>query len=229
MDDWLKLFDIALHIIDRAQETMGGKISWTIGGGTMLHELFAHRYSHDIDIFVNDPQVLLYITPRTNDVADQVCHAGSNYIESSNFIKFVTPDGEIDFIVAPRLTTPHALERSIGSRQAMVETAAEILAKKLLYRAEQFTGRDIFDLAFLIENGEAAKLLAASNSYLPNLAMVMQRIETNETALRRSFDQIMPDRYTPTFDHCVKVIADFVEAQTRAAAKKQVSDESPVE
>ncbi len=229
MDDWLKLFDIALHIIERAQETMGSKISWTIGGGTMLHELFAHRYSHDIDIFVNDPQVLLYITPRTNDVADQVCHTGSNYIESSNFIKFVTPGGEIDFIVAPRLTTPHALERAIGSRQAMVETATEILAKKLLYRAEQFTGRDIFDLAFLIENGEAVKLMVERNTYLPRLAVVMQRIETHEAALRRGFDQIMPDGYTPTFDHCVKVIADFVEAQTRAVGMKQASNQPPVE
>jgi Ethanolamine utilization protein EutJ (predicted chaperonin) len=73
----LKLFDTAVEIIERTQVTMGSRISWTIGGGTMRHELFAHRFSRDIGVFVNDPQVLLYLTPRTIDVAEYLCEVRS--------------------------------------------------------------------------------------------------------------------------------------------------------
>lgn len=59
--------------------------------------------------------------------------------------------------MAPRSTTPHAEPASVGSRAAMVETPAEILAKKVFYRAADFTARDVFDPAFLIERGEADK------------------------------------------------------------------------
>src|SRR6185312_570853 len=120
-DDWLILFDLAMSIIDAAQAAMGREISWTIGGGTILGQIFSHRYSKDIDIFLDDPQVLLYLTPRTNDTAEHVADAGS-YQESSNFIKFITPRGEIDFIVAPHLMRPHSVSRTVGSRRAMVET-----------------------------------------------------------------------------------------------------------
>jgi hypothetical protein len=63
---------------------------------------------------------------------------------------------------------------------AMVETPAEILAKKVFYRTSDFTARDIFDLAFLIEQGEARFLndkiyreklniiYAASGEAMPN-------------------------------------------------------------
>jgi hypothetical protein len=83
--------------------------------------MFSHRHSKDIDIFLNDPQVLLYLSPRTNDIAERVADAGS-YQEASNFIKFITSHGEIDFIVAPQLTKPHATSRTLGSWTAMVET-----------------------------------------------------------------------------------------------------------
>ncbi len=129
---------------------MGSSMAWTIGGGTILYDLFAHRHSRDIEIFVSDPQILLFLTPRSNEVAEQVANAGS-YVESSNFIKFVTQAGEIDFIVAPRLTSPYAIPRGICGHRAMVETPVEILATKVLYRAESFTARDISDLVFAME------------------------------------------------------------------------------
>lgn len=131
MAEWVTLFNTAMDILARADEHMGGRIDWTIGGETMLHDMFAHRESKDIDIFVSDPQILLFLTPRSNDVAEQIGDAGS-YVESSNFIKLVTRTGEIDFIVAPHLTKPHAIEREIGGHTAMVETPVEILAKKVL-------------------------------------------------------------------------------------------------
>jgi hypothetical protein len=76
-DDWQVLFELAMEMLDRAEAVMGGPITWTIGGGTMLQQVFAHRHSKDIDIFLNDPQALLYLTPRTNDVAERIAETGS--------------------------------------------------------------------------------------------------------------------------------------------------------
>ncbi len=50
----------------------------------------------------------------------------------------------------------------------------------------------------------------------PQLLIVMQRIASHESALRRAFGQIDVDKYRPTFDHCVAVIAKFIrERQAR--------------
>jgi hypothetical protein len=38
--------------------------SWIFGGGTALMLKFNHRHSHDIDIFLPDPQLLGYVSPR---------------------------------------------------------------------------------------------------------------------------------------------------------------------
>ncbi len=89
-----------MDIIDEAERTCG-KIRWTIGGGTMLDDMFGHRDSKDIDIFVSDPHYLLFLTPRLNATAEAIA---DKYIEASNTIKIIVAAGEIDFIVAPRLT-----------------------------------------------------------------------------------------------------------------------------
>ena len=209
-DDWLTLFEFAMEMIDRAETLIGGKIAWSIGGGTMLHQKFSHRHSKDIDIFLSDPQVLLALSPRTNDAAERIANTGK-YEEGSNFIKIAISSGEIDFIVAPHLTKPHATSQRIGSRMAMVETPSEIMAKKLLYHAAEFTARDMFDLAFMIENGEADTLfLEEKSTYLPKLLTVLKRINSRQLVLRRAFEQIDVDQYRPTFDHCLEVIRDFI-------------------
>jgi hypothetical protein len=209
-DDWLTLFKFATGMIDRAETLTGSKIVWSIGGGTMLHQIFSHRHSKDIGIFLSDPQVLLVLSPRTNDVAERIANVGK-YEEGSNFVKFATSHGEINFIVAPQLTKPHATAQPIGPRMVMVETPAEIMAKKLLYRAAEFTARDIFDLAFMIENGEADTLLMEEKpTYLPKLLTVLKRINSRQLVLRRAFEQIDVDRYKPTFDNCLQVIRDFI-------------------
>jgi hypothetical protein len=90
------------------------------------------------------------------------------------------------------------------------------MAKKLLYRATDFTARDVFDLAFLIERNALDDLMVEEATYLPQLRIVLQRITTHRAALGRAFDRIATNQYTPTFDHCIAVIKDFV--QQREAA-----------
>jgi len=68
--------------------------------------------------------------------------------------------------------------------------SAEILAKKLLYRADDFTARDLFDLAFLIEKGEAEKLMSDRQTYLPKLQVIVRRVHLIAGAMRPAFDAV---------------------------------------
>jgi hypothetical protein len=64
---WGELFDQAMMIIDQANgqgEIIG---TWTFGGGTALMLHIGHRESHDIDLFIDDPQALPYLNPYTQD------------------------------------------------------------------------------------------------------------------------------------------------------------------
>lgn len=38
---------------------------WSFGGGTALMLQIAHRESHDIDLFIDDPQILPFLNPET--------------------------------------------------------------------------------------------------------------------------------------------------------------------
>ncbi len=201
---WLKLFEQAIEIIDEAERSCG-KVHWTAGGDAMLSYMFGHRDGKDIDVFVTDPQCLLFLIPRVNAKAKAVA---DGYIEASNAIKIFVAEGEIDFIVAPRLTEPGATSRHIGRHRAMVQTPAEILAKKVFYRAPEFTARDIFDLAFLIEQGEAQFL--NDKTHRDKLGMILRRIKRSDAGLRKSFGSIARTGYQADYDHCVGAISQFV-------------------
>jgi hypothetical protein len=65
--DWRKLLRIALDQIDAVSHALPTQLAWSLGGGTALAIHLDHRVSHDIDIFLTDPQVLPYFSP---DLAD---------------------------------------------------------------------------------------------------------------------------------------------------------------
>lgn len=118
---------------------------WTFGGGTTLMLQCQHRRSKDIDIFVRDPQYLTALPPRLNDHTEALT---SRYVEQSNFLKLIFEDGEVDFIVAPSLTTePYTITTVLGTETKM-ETRVEIVAKKVYFRPEEFAVRD--DFAFVL-------------------------------------------------------------------------------
>jgi len=116
---------------------------WSFGGGTVLMRRHRHRFSKDIDIFVSDPQYLGYLTPRLNAKAESLT---TKYIEQSNSLKLIFTEGEVDFVASAALTLHPTLTETILGREVRVETSAEIIAKKVWHRGEQFTARDIFDL-----------------------------------------------------------------------------------
>lgn len=74
------------------------------------------------------------------------------YDEMSNYLKLRFPGlGEIDFIVAPLLTSPGYIEREICGVTTRIETPIEIVVKKVFYRASELTQRDAIDIALVLE------------------------------------------------------------------------------
>jgi hypothetical protein len=83
------------------------------------------------------------------------------------------------------------------------------LGKKVLYRASDFTARDIFALAFFIEQGEAQFL--NDKTYRDKLEVISRRIKRSSDELRKSFVSIASTGYKVDYNHCVDVvISQFV-------------------
>lgn len=137
---WRKLEVRAQKLIENAQSAAGAPFAPKLGGGTRLMLALNHRISHDINLFIRDPQWIGYLTPRLNDAANVEL---DGYDENAVSLKLRFPEGEIDFIVGMSLLgLPD--EFSPDSDFAL-EPAAEVLAKKLFYRGWALTPRDLFD------------------------------------------------------------------------------------
>ena len=203
---WEKLFGHALSFIDEAVATGAPACGWSFGGGTVLMRRHRHRVSKDVDIFVPDPQWLNYLSPRLNAKAEALV---PNYLEQAGFLKLYFDEGEIDFVAATPLTKPATVIEKLFGREVLVETSAEIIAKKVWHRGAQFTARDIFDLALVIEKepeaiGLIEPILAARRD------AVLKRIATQDTALREAFDALEILEYRRSYDECVKLAKEIL-------------------
>lgn len=106
-----------------------------------------------------DPQYLGFVTPRLSDTAADLTQ---DYTEQPGaFVKLQFEEGEVDFVAAPNLLAEAWETWDIGGRFVKVETAAEIIAKKMYHRGDRATARDLFDFALVIER-EPQQLLAAT-------------------------------------------------------------------
>jgi hypothetical protein len=205
---WEQLFPQALTLIDEIRR-YGGVADpfWTLGGGTVLMFRYRHRLSKDIDIFVPDPQYLGYVTPRLSDTAADLTQ---DYTEQPGaFVKLQFEAGEVDFVAAPNLLDDAWETWDIGGCSVKVETAAEIIAKKMCHRGDQATARDLFDFALVIER-EPRKLLAATPFLLRHRETFLAQIQQPHAGLQAAFNAIATLDYTPSFDHCVAAVGGFL-------------------
>ena len=199
---WETLFQRALTLIDSISAAGVTLSDWSFGGGTVLMRRHRHRVSKDIDIFVPDPQYLGYLSPRLNTRAESLTQ---NYIEQAGSLKLFFPEGEIDFVVSGYLTKRPTVGEELFGRTVLVETSAEIIAKKVRHRGVEFTARDIFDLAVVAEKEPQA--LQQIKSVLRNHRdVVLERIKTHETALRETFAALEILDYRRNFDECVALV-----------------------
>lgn len=111
-----------------------------------------HRFSRDIDAFIDDPQHLAALSPETADVWN--C---DDWDKAAHYLKLRYPEGEIDFIVSGTISDVEPVEKEIdltsiraGWRPTIaVESPTEIALKKMYHRATMLKPRDIFDIAVI--------------------------------------------------------------------------------
>lgn len=170
---WEKLFSYAIQQLEQAGIQ---KRDWSFGGGTVLSLKYGHRESKDIDIFLRDPQLLSYVSPRTNDATE--AHL-LDYAEQSIFTRLQFQDGEVDFIVSSQVSSEQPTFKKILGHHVYVDSPVEIVAKKIQYRAEDFKPRDMFDLA-TVYSAEKQLLLKNAPAFADKLDILCKRISALE-------------------------------------------------
>ncbi|OFZ98887.1 MAG: hypothetical protein A2Z64_12705, partial [Betaproteobacteria bacterium RIFCSPLOWO2_02_67_12] len=211
LKSWEALFAQALEILDSAQRAGARTAGWSFGGGTALMRRHRHRISKDIDIFIPDPQLLAYLSPRLSAVAASLT---SDYVEQGNFLKLFLPQGEIDFVVAGSLTAAPVVTEWIGGRDVLVETSAEIIAKKVWHRGAAFTARDVFDFALVAER-EPGAIRLVQHILAARREVLLHRLRGNAEALREDFAALDVLEFRPSFESCVEAIRYALEQSTR--------------
>jgi hypothetical protein len=150
--DWAQLFRIACALIRQVNAEQPIIDHWTFGGGTAMMLQIDHRESHDIDIFLSDPQLLAYLDPQKRDFEfDMMPNEYDG--DGVKFLKLAFKDiGQIDFIVGSSLTPSPTSRRTIEGETVDLENIPEIITKKIFYRGSNIRPRDIFDIAAAAEH-----------------------------------------------------------------------------
>ncbi|MFJ1300914.1 nucleotidyl transferase AbiEii/AbiGii toxin family protein [Pseudomonadota bacterium AL_CKDN230030165-1A_HGKHYDSX7] len=175
---WRTLERRAHLLVESARAQGGASFSPKLGGGTRLMLAFGHRLSDDIDLFVDSPGWLPYVSPRLNDVLDSSITA---YTEDNAHVKLMFAEGEIDFIVAAPLLDGADWNPAATETAFELESPAEILAKKLFFRGWALTARDLFDWYVVEHQAPASAIPHKAMAHL--LASKFSAIETALTAI----------------------------------------------
>ena len=125
-------------------------------------------------------------------------------------MKLIRPEGEIDFVAAPNLTEYPYEFWEINGQEIRVETAVEIVAKKLWYRGDRATARDLFDLSLVIER-ESKQLLTATTLLQKNAKIFIEQIHSRQKVLKLQFDEIDVLDYIPSYEEAVRCSTLFLE------------------
>lgn len=205
---WVGLLQHAFRLVDDIHRNGIKDPFWTFGGGTVLMLRYRHRISKDIDIFVPDPQYLGFITPRLSDIAEEI---STDYVEGNGFVKLIRPEGEIDFVASPNLTSTPFDVWTLLERTVRVETPAEIVAKKLWHRGNQVTARDLFDLSLVIEH-EPNALMSASKHLVRYRKEFLEQLQSRSGILKLQFDAIDVLTYRPSYEEAAQRAAAFLES-----------------
>lgn len=176
---WEDLLGEAFTIVDAVNSASTILDCWTFGGGTALMLQIEHRESHDVDLFVEDPQLLPYIEAAVADLRFGV-GAPTYDGDGRGHLKIAFDGvGEIDFIVAGQVTAKPSQAHDILGRMVLLETVPEIIAKKIRFRGSRIQPRDIFDIAAAVEAGHGDDI----RSVLSELPEDVSRTTMRLTAL----------------------------------------------
>ncbi|MES2010441.1 MAG: nucleotidyl transferase AbiEii/AbiGii toxin family protein [Pseudomonadota bacterium] len=116
---------------------------------------------------------------------------------------------------SPNLTDEPFEVWEILGQPVKVETAAEIVAKKLYHRGDRATARDLFDLAVVVEQ-ESIALAHAAPFLLRHAAAFLGQIEAGPPIMREQFARIQRISFDRSFDECVALARDFLNSLREA-------------
>ena len=199
MTDWERLFARALQVVDAAQSTGRSGIVWSLGGGSTLMRRHRHRRSAGVDIFLRDERMLRCVSPRLNDAVGAL---SVDHVEESTALRIYFPDGEVAFIACGLVTSDSVRRESILGRPVLVETSAEILAKKVWHRAALFPARDLFDFA-AVAAFEPDALRGIGGVLRVHRAHLLERLGEHGDALREDFAALHTWEFNPGYEECV--------------------------
>lgn len=220
--EWRRLFRITVDLIDQLRENAGGyDFEWSFGGGTAMMIQIGHRESHDIDIFLDDPQLLGFIDPSKSRLRFDLVVPTDYQGDGLRFQKFAFENvGEIDFIVAGALTRTPFKMREVEGRAVQLETIPEIIAKKIYYRGSEAKPRDIFDIAAAARS-QLEPMVNALRAFPDQVSRTRDRLEKlNPEFVARTISQlmIMPDyeaSATDSLDTALAVLDEVLLSQKR--------------
>ena len=179
--NWKRLFRIACRHICQVNSRQQLIEHWTLGGGTALMLQINHRESHDVDIFIPDPQLLAFLDPEKQDFQFEIQPDGCIGDGARSLRLAFENTGQIDFIVAAMLTSSPAKPTAIEGETVLLETIPEIITKKIFYRGENMTPRDVFDIA------------AAGERYLDSIIPELRQYREQVIRALRTIDRIHVD------------------------------------
>ena len=178
----LNLLNKALYQLKYANITSN---QWTLGGGTILKYYYNHRDSKDIDIFFRDSQLITFVSPRINDAnEDSLCY----YSEQANFIKLNFEIGDIDFIVSRQITNLKPNIIDILGNRIFIDHPIEIIAKKIFYRFDNITVRDLVDIAFVYSKEKDN--LIQEIGLIEKINVLYNKISIADTQFEKQFSKI---------------------------------------
>lgn len=135
-----------------------------------------HRESHDVDIFLSDPQLLAFLDPQKRDFKFEIWPTAYDG-DGASFQKLAFKDvGEIDFIVGHAMTSSPPIQTVIEGEATLLETIPEIIAKKIYYRGSSIKPRDIFHIAAAAEK-HTDSVIAALRSYRAEVQTTLDVID----------------------------------------------------
>ncbi|RJT30799.1 hypothetical protein D3227_29805 [Mesorhizobium waimense] len=147
--------------------------------------------AHDIDIFLDDPQLLGFIDPSRSRLRFDLVPADYPG-DGLRFQKFAFENvGEIDFIVAGTLTRNPFQMREVEGRAVQLDTIPEIIANRVYYRGSEAKRRDIFDIA-AAARFQLEPMVNALRAFPAQVSRTKDRLEKlNPEFVGRAIGQLM--------------------------------------
>jgi hypothetical protein len=87
-------------------------------------------------------------------------------------------------------------------RNILLETPIEIVAKKLWYRGDRATPRDLLDLALVIEHNYSG-ILEHSDVFAKNIEAFTEQCDSRRAIMLPAFEAIEKIEFKLSFDECL--------------------------